>query len=1518
MAEETNKKKYLDYVGTRKLVENIKEYVDSHTENEIIHITANERTDWNSAKTHADSNHAPSDAEKNQNAFSNIKVGDKTIIADTETDTLTLVAGDNVTILPDENGDSITISAKNTEITVDAELKDNSTNPVQNKIIKSALDNKVNKTDLDEKADLEHNHDVATDSSNGFMSSADKKKLDEISEGADSVLFEQKLTTGVEVGTITINETSTTLYAPANTNTTYDLSATQNSNENVKLNLIANGSGSEIDSIEIIGDGATNVYRDTNSGAIVIESSDNNTTYDPAGTSLGLVKSGGDVTISSGIITVNGKADENHTHDDRYYTETEMDTKLKDKADKTHNHDNSYYGKSDGETLADTLDEVKKDVDDFFKDALGDTDAQQVKNTLREIQDYIDSDVEAASAMTASINGKAEKEHTHEIADVTNLQTALDDKASQTDLNTHVNKKDNPHEVTLNQLGVTATAQELNILDGAKIVVDELNFVQGTTSNIQTQLNNKAPLVHNHEIDWENKTTTDDGYIANKPMIQQGEKENAIVMGQGDAKGQYSIAGGTNDTSLVKNMMGSWASLTSIDKPTAHGDMSLAFGAGTKAYSAGTMAFGAKATAGCLGFYWHSIDWSGTSPVIQLTTVQKPYYKGLLGIEINKTATWTTDAANKLANWKVGDAITIVNNIKYGEKSVITAVDSTNGKITVDSLPFTSGDVSFSSTTCAAFVFDDISVYCPVHPDSGVINFGMGALSLGLETNAAGSFATALGYKSKVTTDFGHAEGRETVADYAAHAEGYQTKANNIGSHSEGYLSESHERYSHTEGHYTYASGIGAHAEGYNDIKDADGNEIDITTYGAHGNGSHTEGVNTLSTGKGAHAEGRATTAIRDYAHAEGYDTSAEGIGAHSEGRYSTAKGIGSHAEGGNTNAEGDYAHTEGNVTHTTANYAHAEGNNSHANGVSSHAEGEYSKAKGKGAHSEGSNTIAEGNYSHTEGYSTTARGNNAHAEGGCNTVAPEFESTVTNDEIITQHKSTPFTLAKGNNSHSEGHSTMSLGIGGHSEGRQSVSVGDISHAEGDKTYAYGVGSHSEGISTESKGNASHAEGNFTISEGKCAHAEGRETSAIGEDSHAEGYNTTAFGNNSHAEGNSSREYNPAGKTIDEIITDHDQLRGDENSYLTYELKHSFSLAYGVSSHTEGKDTLAVGKYSHAEGENTEASGYASHAEGGGFVSIDPTIEYFTKASGSYSHAEGFGTKASGHAAHAEGYDTSAKGSSSHSEGKDTLAVGKHSHAEGIYTTAIGEGSHVEGLSTCSYGNYSHTEGSGMSYVVYIEMGEANVTTYSVDNQIKLEDRLCIGAIITSISCIDPNTNNRLEADNINAKVISIDKDNLTFTVDKTLLNASFTNAYILVYANQLAVSLHSHVEGTGNIAYGRSQHVQGEFNDIDPEYKNNDQEARCKYAHIIGNGTSISNRSNAHTVDWDGNAWYAGDIKAEKSLIGTSASITGEAIVGSLNADSITTDSFTLNNQLIIGNVILTASSDKLVISFA
>ena len=63
-----------------------------------------------------------SGAEVNQNAFSNIVVGTTTVTADSKTDTLTFVAGKNVTITPDATNDKITIAAADVAIISNADI----------------------------------------------------------------------------------------------------------------------------------------------------------------------------------------------------------------------------------------------------------------------------------------------------------------------------------------------------------------------------------------------------------------------------------------------------------------------------------------------------------------------------------------------------------------------------------------------------------------------------------------------------------------------------------------------------------------------------------------------------------------------------------------------------------------------------------------------------------------------------------------------------------------------------------------------------------------------------------------------------------------------------------------------------------------------------------------------------------------------------------------------------------------------------------------------------------------------------------------------------------------------------------------------------------------------------------------------------------------------------------------------------------------------------------------------------
>ena len=64
-----------------------------------------------------------------------------------------------------------------------------------------------------------------------------------------------------------------------------------------------------------------------------------------------------------------------------------------------------------------------------------------------------------------------------------------------------------------------------------------------------------------------------------------------------------------------------------------------------------------------------------------------------------------------------------------------------------------------------------------------------------------------------------------------------------------------------------------------------------------------------------------------------------------------------------------------------------------------------------------------------------------------------------------------------------------------------------------------------------------------------------------------------------------------------------------------------------------------------------------------------------------------------------------------------------------------------------------------------------------------------------------------------------------------------------------------SHSEGCFTEAASQYQHVQGKYNVVD---------STGAYAHIVGNGSNKNVRSNAYTLDWKGNGWYAGKLSQE------------------------------------------------------
>ena len=125
-------------------------------------------------------------------------------------------------------------------------------------------------------------------------------------------------------------------------------------------------------------------------------------------------------------------------------------------------------------------------------------------------------------------------------------------------------------------------------------------------------------------------------------------------------------------------------------------------------------------------------------------------------------------------------------------------------------------------------------------------------------TIAAGKGAHAEGYSNCAVGDYSHAEGAETVAsgnvshaeglgtratNYYAHSEGVSTQATGVASHAEGSNSEASGEDSHAEGYKTEASGWAAHAEGTGTV--------------ASGSYSHASGTSTIAASQNQFVFGR-------------------------------------------------------------------------------------------------------------------------------------------------------------------------------------------------------------------------------------------------------------------------------------------------------------------------------------------------------------------------------------------------------------------------------------------------------------------------------------------------------------------------------------------------------------------------------------------------------------------------------------------------------------------------------------
>lgn len=159
-------------------------------------------------------------------------------------------------------------------------------------------------------------------------------------------------------------------------------------------------------------------------------------------------------------------------------------------------------------------------------------------------------------------------------------------------------------------------------------------------------------------------------------------------------------------------------------------------------------------------------------------------------------------------------------------------------------------------------------------------------------------------------------------------------------------------------------------------------------------------------------------------------------------------------------------------------------------------------------------------------------------------------------------------------------------------------------------------------------------------------------------------------------------------------------------------------------------------------------------------------------------------------------------------EGHSTIASGSSSHAEGSGTTAEGISSHAEGYSSKALGDYAHAEG----YFTTASKAYAHAEGYNT------EATGDYGAHAEGYFGVASGNTSHAEG------------------------------------SHTVASGNYSHAEGARTTAASDYQHVQGWYNIAD----NNG-----KYLHIVGNGNKNGPvYSNAHTLDWHGNAWFQGTVK--------------------------------------------------------
>lgn len=504
-------------------------------------------------------------------------------------------------------------------------------------------------------------------------------------------------------------------------------------------------------------------------------------------------------------------------------------------------------------------------------------DFEEYKNETNSSLNTINEQIEDINASLETLLGESASEFIDKYNEILNFLTGYEDTDTlqsilsdlkneisqniteiESNLTSHINNKNNPHNVTKQQVGLS------NVTNDAQVKRSEMGTANGiATLNEQGLIpSNQLPSYVDDVIDcYATYSKEEDGTLSNIKLYSDAGHQNAITGESG--KIYVDITG--SDSAYQFRWTGTQFAV--VGAPTVIGEVT------------GTAFDGArgKSLEDKVNQQQTEID-NKQDQLVSGTNIKTINGNDILGsgnIQIQGSGVGQSGTGEKseifnsssnIANGSYSHAEGN-NTIAFGQSSHAEGFgDIASYDINITNIDVSNTTISYTTDNYIVCYTDYILKFSNNSRLYTVISNNTSNKSIKLDTTT--------GITTGNTTAYVY---RHYAKGPGSHVEGYDNITTASYAHAEGYANKITGSTGHVEGSTNTVSGKYAHAEGYKNT--------------AEGEASHVEGTSNSSSGNNSHAEGLATTASGDCAHSEGFRVKARGNYSHAEGTCDTSSG---------------------------------------------------------------------------------------------------------------------------------------------------------------------------------------------------------------------------------------------------------------------------------------------------------------------------------------------------------------------------------------------------------------------------------------------------------------------------------------------------------------------------------------------------------------------------------------------------------------------------------------------------